>query len=282
MTSPRLQRTRLCLCADDFGQHRGVNDAVAQLADIDRLHAVGVLVGAPASKVGAPTLRRLAAQGLDVGLHLDLTEFPLLPGMRQPLGRLIFWAMLHQLDRQRLHAEIRAQLDVFEAVLGHAPAFVDGHQHVHQLPGVRDMLLAELGARYATALPWLRCTSAAAVPGLGASARFKGLTIEWLGGHGLRAEARRQGFAQNRRLLGVYDFQGGSSRYKALLRQWLAAAGDGDVLMCHPGLPHTGADPLGIARTAEFQVLANACVTDMLREQHVVLQPMRQILASAV
>ena len=282
MTSPRLQRTRLCLCADDFGQHPGVNNAVMQLADSGRLHAVGLLVGAPAAQAGAPALRRLAAHGIDVGLHLDLTEFPLLPGTRQPLGHWITHAMLHQLDHTRLRHEIRAQLDAFESALGQAPTFVDGHQHVHQLPGVRHTLLDALLERYATALPWLRCTRAVGWQGMGAAARWKALCIEWLGGHGLSTAARRHGFAQNRSLLGVYDFQGGPARYQGLMRRWLGAAQDGDLLMCHPGLPDAGADPLGSARAAEFQVLAGTGFADLLRDSGVLLQPMRQILANTL
>ena len=41
--------------------------------------------------------------------------------------------------------------------------------------------------------------------------------------------------AQNRALLGVYDFSGGAMRYLRLLRGWLSAACEGDLLMCHPG-----------------------------------------------
>lgn len=57
-----------------------------------------------------------------------------------------------------IRAEIRAQLDTFEQMLGHGPAFVDGHQHVHQLPVVRHELLDELRSRYRDRLPWLRST----------------------------------------------------------------------------------------------------------------------------
>ena len=284
MTSSRSNRAKLCICADDFGQHKGVNDAVLRLAGMGRLHAVGALVGAPAWKSGTGTLRRLDAEGIDVGLHLDLTEFPQLPGVRRPLGRLIAHAVLHRLDRIRVRAEIRAQLDVFESALGHGPSFIDGHQHVHQLRGVRDELLAELDDRYGGYLPWIRCTRAVSMSGLASRAdarsRLKGLIIEWVGAHGLRTAARRHGFGQNGRLLGVYDFQGGASRYQCLLHRWLDVARDGDLLMCHPGLPNAAADPLGAARVAEFQVLGSTAFGELLRDTGVSLWPMSQILAN--
>lgn len=279
-------RASLCICADDFGQNTGINDAVTRLAGLGRLHAVGALVGAPAWEAGSAGLRRLDAEGLDVGLHLDLTEFTLLPEGRQPLGRLIALGVLHRLDRARLRAEIRAQLDVFESTLGHGPTFVDGHRHVHQLPGVRDELLAELEARYGAHLPWIRCTRAVTLPGLRLSAPagswLKESVIERLGANSLSVAARRHGFAQNRGLLGVYDFRGGGLRYRSLLRHWLSVARDGDLLMCHPGRADMANDPLGAARGAEFQVLADAGFDELLRTHGVSLWPMSQLLATPV
>jgi hypothetical protein len=75
------------------------------------------------------------------------------------LRSLILDAYTRRLDRRSIRAEIRLQLNAFEAALGRAPDYIDGHQHVHQLPGVRAELLDELAARYRTdQQPWLRCT----------------------------------------------------------------------------------------------------------------------------
>lgn len=279
--SEPIHRAALCICADDFGLHAGVNDAVARLASVGRLQAVGALVGAPAWKAGVQVLRRLEAEGLDVGLHLDLTEFPLMPGTRRPLGRLVALAILRRLDRTRLRAEIRAQLDSFEAELGNAPAFIDGHQHVHQLPCIRDELLAELQSRYGRYRPWIRCTRTVPMvtnSRLHASSRIKASTIQWLGSRRLSAAVSQHGFAQNRGLLGVYDFQGGAPRYLTLLQNWLAAARDGDLLMCHPGLRATTGEPLGLAREAEYEILAGRAFGELIKSSGVSLWPMSQLL----
>ncbi len=270
----------MCICADDFGQHAGVNEAVQRLAESGRLHATGALVGAPAWRAGASLLRRLDATGLDVGLHLDLTEFPRTLQPR-PLRWWVARGLLHVADRAALRGEIGAQLEAFEAALGHGPAFVDGHRHVHQLPCVRDELLAELRRRYGRHGPWIRSTRAARFRGAASSAasRFKACVIESLGAAGLAAAAGRLGFAQNRRLLGVYDFRGGAPRYLALLRDWLPAAREGDLLICHPGLGTPGTDPLGAARAAESDVLAGRAFGDLLRDGSIALEPMSRILA---
>ena len=138
----------IALCVDDYGLNDGVNQAVLALAQLGRVQAVSAMVGGPAWRQGAPALRALDGAAVEVGLHLGLTECALDPALRFPLSRLIARAYLGQLDRNALQREIVAQLDAFEHAMGRAPAYVDGHQHVHQLPVVRTLLLAELARRY--------------------------------------------------------------------------------------------------------------------------------------
>lgn len=266
------QGATICVTLDDFGLHAGINAAAQRLAGLGRLHAVGALVGAPAWHQGASLVRQLDAQGVDIGLHLDLTEAPLLRASWRPLPSLVALACANRLDRGALQQEIRAQLDALESVLGHPPAFVDGHQHVHQLPVVRDALIAELSQRYGSRLPWLRST-------LGPGRSLKALVIRSLGARGLGARARQAGAAQNRRLLGVYDFRGGAPRYRRLLAAWLDATRDGDLLMCHAGLPLSPQDPLREARQAEYAVLADPFFDRMIESRGIALRPMSRILA---
>lgn len=270
---------RLCVCADDFGLHEGINEAVCQLVESGRVQAVGAMAGAPAWKGGAAALLGLRASGVDVGLHLDFTEHPLRDGSRHQLPALIRQAGLGRLDRRAVRAEIRAQLDAFEAAFGKGPAFVDGHQHVHQLPLVRDEVLAELRQRYPGHRPWIRrCQGLRGARRTGGAAFAKAAVIGLLGARGMAEEARRSGFGQNRGLLGVYDFAGGRERYLGLLRQWLGAARDGDLLMCHPGLAMPEVDALSAARQAEYEVLASVAFAALLRECRVSLSPLSRLL----
>jgi hypothetical protein len=78
-------------------------------------------------------------------------------------------------------------------------------------------------------------------------------------------------------LLGVYDFEGGAARYRGLLAGWLQAARDGDLLMCHAGLPdgpRGAGDPLAAARAAEFEVLSSPALGLQLTAQRVCLGPL--------
>lgn len=272
MGSQHIEGAMICLVLDDFGLHAGINTAAERLAAMGRLQAVGTLVGAPAWRKGSTTLRRLDAAGLDIGLHLDLTEAPLLRTSRRSLSSLVALAYANRLDRSMLQLEIRAQVDAFETQLGHAPAFVDGHQHVHQLPVVRDALLTELTERYGSALPWLRSTRTP-------DTSLKAQAIGALGARGLANLARRADARQNRRLLGVYDFRGGAARYRQLLAAWLDRAQSGDLLMCHAGLPLSQDDPLRDTRHAEYEVLAEPSFDLMVESRGITLWPMSRILA---
>jgi chitin disaccharide deacetylase len=266
----------ICIAADDFGLHAGINRAVLQLADQRVVNAIGCMVGGEAWPEGSRSLQRLEPKRVDIGLHLDLTESPLLPRTLRPLERLIVDSFLRRLDRGCLRAEISAQLDAFERAIGRAPAYVDGHQHVHQLPVVREALLCELGERYPGPKPWLRSTRADT--SWRQCLRFKPWLVERLGAAGLASMAIRACCLQNRRLLGVYDFYGGSQRYAQLLTAWLLAARAGDLLLCHPSLPMPSGEALIAARIAEFRVLSDPTFVQQLADAGIALELVSRIL----
>lgn len=241
----------VAICVDDFGLHEGVNQAVLKLAELARISAVSCMVGAPAWTQGAAALRAHDARQLDVGLHLDLTECTIDQRLRGPLARWFALGSLGVLDRKAVRAEISAQLDEFERVLGRAPAHVDGHQHVHQFPVIRKLLVQVLVERYRDSLPWLRSTRRP--PQL--QRIDKSWLIERLGCAGLSRLAQAHGLRQNRHLLGVYDFQGSAEGYLARLAQWLEVAQSRDLLMCHPAAAARSRDPILAARMREYEVL---------------------------
>jgi len=265
--------TRLAVCVDDLGADTGVLGAVLALADAGRISAASCMVGGPAWRETAAALRAGGARGIDLGLHLDFTGFPLPPEQAAPLRTVVLRAYLNRLDLQRVRAQIRAQFDAFEDTLGRPVDHVDGHQHVHQLPGIREALLEEL-ARRPGPRPWLRSTRHA--PGLA----FKPRLLQALGQTPLAQRARAAGYVQNRRLLGVYDFGGDALRYRARLRQWLAVAQDGDLLMCHPSAgAGDAADAIRAARQHEYAVLAGADFDALLAEAGCSIVPLRTVPA---
>jgi predicted glycoside hydrolase/deacetylase ChbG (UPF0249 family) len=247
---------RVALCADDFGTFPGADTGILRLVDAGRLGGVSCQVGGDTFQRGGPALRERLGE-IDAGLHLDLAS------SRGGLGPLLLRSHARLLDRGAIAARISAQLDTFERVLG-APAFVDGHQHVHQLPVVRDALLEVLAGRYGRPGPLVRNTVPLRPRGA------KPFVIAALGGRGLRRALRARGVAHNPDFAGVYGLDP-RARYASLFRGWLASATDGTLVLCHPGTaPDDPGDPIGPARAAELVYLASTALEDDCREAGVV------------
>jgi chitin disaccharide deacetylase len=263
-----VPKRRIAVCIDDFGLHEGVNDAAIALVSLERVTAISCMVGAPAWRSGAPSLARLGPLHIDVGLHLDLTEHPLDPAVHRPLPLLVALSEARLIERGRLRAEINAQLDAFEEGMARPPAHVDGHQHVHQFPVIRELLVEALIERYPHRRPWVRRTKP---PPTLPSAGFKPWLIGQLGCDQLTRLARAQGLGQNKHLLGVYDFQGNADRYTVLLGQWIGAATHGDLLMCHAAFNTPLPDPMRKARSNEYRVLSGGAFADLLEREGVEL-----------
>lgn len=247
--------------ADDYGYNAAVDDAILALAEAGRLAGAGCMTRAPgwraaAARIPPPpaTPGGDAEDGLSQdsrgvcgwGLHLDLTEFS---PQRRALWPLIGASLARRLDPAALRAEIAAQCALFEDATGRAPDYVDGHQHVHQLPQVREALVEVLAARYAGRLPWLRISGARV--GDGAKALF----IAALGADELERLATAAGIDCMPRLLGAYGFDGDAESYRRRLGDWLARAADGHALMVHPATGALPGDPIGPARVREYGVL---------------------------
>lgn len=278
MTASVSNVTYLCICVDDFGMSEGINAAVFELVERSRISATSCMVGRGAWAAGLPGLREIDPLRIDVGLHLDFSRSVHGDAPESSLARFIARSYLGMLRPAPVLAEIRDQLARFEDGLGRAPAFVDGHRHVHQLPIVRDMLVEELADRYRSSAPWLRSTAPPPTTGI---AKTKADLIHALGGRALCRLAARRGIPTSLGLLGVYDFAGDTAAYRLRLERWVGACRTGDVLMCHPSLTNLPSDPIGAARVREFDVLS--AIGLPLRTEHgaVALMPLSGVLRSS-
>jgi predicted glycoside hydrolase/deacetylase ChbG (UPF0249 family) len=248
------EHRRIVLCADDFGMNAAVDAGILALASLGRLSATSLLVDGPAAVPDVPALVRTPLQ---IGLHLNLTESFGQPDRCWPLRHLILAAYGRQLHRPMLQTAIRRQISRFQALVGRLPDYIDGHQHVHQLPGVREALLDVL-REFPGYRPWVRHTGRPRVRGLPLRLRLKAWVIAGLGASSLRRQLQAQGYSCNPGFLGVYDFQGGVAAYQRWVPHWLSQCQAGDVFMCHPASGAEPADALSEQRQAEFSVLSGA------------------------
>ncbi len=238
------QSKSLVVCADDFGIHPSVSNAIVRLIDARRISATSVLVLGEDSERSAPRLAERRNE-CSVGLHFSLTEAS---GWRRwvPLPVLITSASLRLLNPESVRERIRRQLDRFEEFFGTAPDFLDGHEHVHQLPAIREIVLDHLCDRYGTAVA-VRSTQAAVARGP------KALLVAAFGSKVLSRTASERGLTVNSDFAGAYSFER-VGQYRTRITGWLESMSDGGLIMCHPGTdPH--ADSISMARYEEYSYL---------------------------
>jgi len=225
---------RLVVNADDLGLHPRID------AGILRAHREGIVTSATVLATGSSAREAIAAarsQGLALGVHLCLTTRlpPAAPASEVkslvPDGRFrAGWSdvvaawISRRIRLEDVDREFRAQIDRARQ-LGAEPDHLDGHQHLHLLPGISRIVVAiareqRLPIRWPIAAPgesWLAHPGSALKTTLIAALSFA---------------TRRNGASG---LSGLGTFEAGMLNEERLLAL-LSRLGDGDYEVgCHPG-----------------------------------------------
>jgi hypothetical protein len=269
----------LLLIADDYGLAPGVNRAIRTLAERGRLSGTSVMTMTPA--FAPPEIEALDAvrrPGFGLGLHLTLTG-PFRPltgralagpdGRFPNLARRMLQAYRGRLDRKAVEAEVNAQFEAFRRVAGRPPTHVDGHQHVHLLPVVRDVVIDATIAHAPFA--WVRQCGDERTMSLSLT-HAKAALIGALS-RGLVERLDKVGLATNPSFSGAYAHRAGADFARQFPR-FLDRHVDGGVVMVHPGHVDgvlTAHDPLTTLREQEFAYLAGPDVAAVLMDRGVVL-----------
>jgi predicted glycoside hydrolase/deacetylase ChbG (UPF0249 family) len=272
---------RIWLCADDYGISASVNTAIRDLVVRGRLNASSVMVAAPGfhrSEAVSLNVLNAVTQRVAIGLHVTLsapfrpstTGFrPLREGAFLPVATLLRYAALRRFHRDALKAEIASQMRTFISTFGRAPDFVDGHQHVHLFPQIRDAFLDVVKEMAPGA--WVR-QCGRVVP---FSARFadrKGLLLDVLS-HGFRRRAAALGLRTNPAFAGTYDFDDDAD-FATIFPRFLDQLLDGGLIMCHPGFVDAELqrlDPLTTLREKEHAYFAGDAFPALLASRGVAL-----------
>ncbi|MGA7383382.1 MAG: ChbG/HpnK family deacetylase [Methylocella sp.] len=260
-----------CLCADDYALSPGVSRGILEALGAGRLSATSVMTTRPFWPKGAHELRKFKAKA-DIGLHLNLTlgsplaEMPGFAASRRlpELSHVLKAARRNELPEAEIGQEISRQVDGFCEHFGTAPAFVDGHQHVHLLPQIRSQLFACLEQKGFLGKIWLRTSSdrPSRILRRGVELR-KALGVAWLG-RGFAREASARGHVTNEGFSGFSAFDPGHD-YAADFARYLRAPGRRHLIMCHPGYCElVAADPVTLSRERELSFLLSPAFTAML------------------
>ena len=260
----------IIMSADDYAYSASIDEAIIKLIKNDRLSATSCMVLSPRWKEAGALITPAIRKKASIGLHLDFTQF----GNAYPHVKLILLSLMRRLPKESIKISINKQLDAFEEVIGSSPDYVDGHQHIHQLPQIRDVLIEVLLERYQNNLPWLRIAKPPVSDGL------KGLIIRLLGANALEKKALAFNFKCSSELLGIYGFNTSPAAYELMLSKWIRQAKKSagvPALMCHPAIQKYSNDktndPIFNARLNEYQVLNSEIIGHILDGVDVVKSP---------
>lgn len=256
---------RIILCADDYGLSPGVSRGIRQLLDRQRLSATSCMVLYPEFAQDGPLLRPFLGSA-DLGLHFSLTE-------RRSLASVARQAHLRRISVARMTAAVEEQIDKFTNVIGQLPDYIDGHQHVHILPVVREAVVG-VASRIGAYVRLTREPIDAAM-----WRRPSPIELAYLAraSRPLSRLAAQFGVPTNCGFRGVRNFRE-KVPFRNLFRSMIADAGDGSLVMCHPGHPDAllGArDVAQSAREEEFAYLAGDDFPDDLSEAGLTLARLR-------
>jgi predicted glycoside hydrolase/deacetylase ChbG (UPF0249 family) len=273
-------RRHIWLCADDYGAAPAVSAAIRELISRRRINATSIMVAAPhfdSEEAAALAKLNSGEKRAALGLHVTLTGplrplsasfAPLRHGQFLPLNAMLRLATARRLQPEPLANEIAAQLRKFIDMFGRPPDFLDGHQHIHLFPQVREAFLKVVAERAPAA--WVRQCGRAR---RGRRLRdHKALILDILS-LGFRRKARKLGIAVNPAFAGSYAFRS-RANYARLFPRFLSGLPDGGLIMCHPGVVDTqlkGLDSLTTLREQEFAFFGSDAFLQVLAEHNVAL-----------
>lgn len=294
-------KKHIIICADDFAQNEDISDGILSLMQMRRINATSCLVNTVHWSDASELLHPLKTTHF-IGLHLNLTFGQPLSAMWRKhegeqfpdLSHLLMRCYLNRLDESVVAAEIQAQLDVFTHRMHIYPDFIDGHQHVHQLPIVRrallavhrqkmghvereDMLRSEQGDLSSIDdtvghdTTFFRSTMNGWQDYFCVTGFPKVQALALLGGKHFSQCLKRDILPTNNGFFGVYPFKK-SIQYRRYFLRFLEKIKDGGLIMCHPGNVSLDVhDPLQHHRSHELDYLMSHDFLDDLDKYGVFL-----------
>jgi chitin disaccharide deacetylase len=255
---------RAIICADDFAMTEGISASILELAAAGCISATGAMTNRPHWQVWGPRLMAMRER-IDIGLHFNLTcaqpltSMPTLaPCNRFPaLARVMRLGLTSPRARTEIAAELSAQLDAFEEVAGCAPDFIDGHQHVHAMPGIRQIVLPVLAGRYLDRKPYLRDPHDGFLTITRRGVEIKKAILISTLAEGFSRQACAWNFATNAGFSGVSGFDPNRD-FNQDMAAFLTVPGVRHLVMVHPGFIDAelySIDPVIVTRPIEHAAL---------------------------
>jgi hopanoid biosynthesis associated protein HpnK len=274
----------LIVNADDLGWTEGVNRGILEAFQHGIVTSASLLANGAAFAGGVEAAR--SAPGLAVGVHLNLSDGPPLanpqtvPTLLNKRGefargpeRLLLRRARRGLLLEEVETEWNAQIQSVRDA-GIAPTHLDGHKHVHMLPGLFEIAL-KLAKRHGIGAirVSLEASSLRAALASGAKQNSGVVLKQGVQARGLKLLARDAREQAARAGISTADYFCGIAQTGELTRegveQFLKSLPAGTTeLMCHPGYADAALQKtptrLQLSRETELHILTDTGIRNLV------------------
>jgi chitin disaccharide deacetylase len=276
----------LIVNADDLGWTAGVNRGIAEAHRNGIVTSASLLANGQAFAEAAELAR--ATRGLGVGVHLNLNDGPpvaprqSVPGLVNDAGEfeggpdgLLLRIAMRGLSMREVEIEWEAQISkVCKA--GVAPTHLDGHKHVHMLPGLFEIAL-RLAKRHGIGAIRVSHEASSLRAALSTGDIRAAMVLkQGVQARGLKLLARDAREQAERAGVSTVDYFCGIAQTGELTKQGVArllrSLPEGTTeLMCHPGYTDDAlrktATRLQASREKELEILTDPEIRNLVASQ---------------
>jgi hopanoid biosynthesis associated protein HpnK len=277
----------LIVNADDLGWTQGVNRGIAETHRNGIVTSASILANGKAFASAVELVR--AMPGLAAGVHLNLTDGPPVAALEQVKSLVSQAGMLNGATQSLLVRLARRGLALDEVErewdaqirkvrgAGIAPTHLDGHKHVHMLPGLFEIAL-RLAKRHGVGAVRVahEASNLRAALSAGGKQRASVVMKQGVQARGLKLLARdareqveRAGIATTDHFCGIA--QTGEMTREGVIRLLKSLPEGTTELMCHPGYADAelgeSATRLQGSRQTEVEILTDAEIRKLVASQ---------------
>ena len=256
----------ISVCADDFGITKKVNIAIINLAELNKISEISCIF-VNNKHYDNQSIEKISSK-VDFGLHITLTDFRPNTNPSSLLNNKYKFISLKQLYLKTLfnkseiindiRKEINSQFDLFCETMGFLPKFIDGHQHVHQLPLINYLIFELINKKYKNNhfRPWVRSCYDTTNNILSRKFILKSLILKFFS-KSVKKLSLENNIKTNIGFSGIYNFVI-KKNFEEIFINFLNKTKNGHLIMVHPGISDNELEKLDsvtFTRNLEYEFL---------------------------